>query len=137
MLYSTIYSSFIFLAMNGRLYWLLLLLTLTHPDVSAQAQTLPSRLPQPLALPDTIAAPLTLRIICASSVSPGNEPLWVVDGRLVHTSRVKEIAPGNITKIRVLKGTQATAIYGFQAIHGAILVTTRRAASHYKKRPVN
>jgi len=64
--------------------------------------------------------------------SIGNtDPLWIVDGI--------RMGPGNHLNIRdvesveVLKDASAAAIYGAQAAHGVILVTTKRGKAQDEK----
>ena len=74
-----------------------------------------------------------------SSISAGNEPLWVVDGMPINTqdnswasaagttiSMVADINPADIEDIQVLKDASASAMYGSRATNGVILVTTKR-----------
>ena len=80
----------------------------------------------------------------ASSLSSNNQPLFVVDGIPVNNdtdSRTNtnsiagnmnidygnsgaEINPDDIASISVLKGANATALYGSRAANGAIIITT-------------
>jgi TonB-linked SusC/RagA family outer membrane protein len=87
-----------------------------------------------------------------SSLSGSNEPLYVVDGlpynntsfstnvfasggisgpsmenRYVDfTNRAADINPDDIESITILKGPEATSLYGVDASNGAIIVTTKR-----------
>lgn len=88
-----------------------------------------------------------------NSLSLSNSPLFVVDGVLIdnntfsqssgqgtgiglasdganhnndYTNRVADLNPSDIESITVLKGPEATALYGSQASSGAILITTKR-----------
>ncbi len=88
-----------------------------------------------------------------NSLSLSNSPLFVVDGVLIdnstlsqasnggtgiglasdganhnndYTNRVADLSPNDIESITVLKGPEATALYGSQASSGAILITTKR-----------
>lgn len=92
-----------------------------------------------------------------NSLSLSNEPLFVVDGIIVdnqtvnetsgggqgiglasdrpnrnndYTNRIADINPNDIESITVLKGPEATALYGSQASSGAIVITTRKAKSN-------
>lgn len=88
------------------------------------------------------AAP-TIHIRGAGSIS-GTEPLWIIDG--------VKMDPGNqfdlddVESMEILKDASAAAIYGIQAAHGVILVTTKRGkgeakitfkTSISKRQPVN
>jgi len=88
-----------------------------------------------------------------NSLSLSNSPLFVVDGVLIdnstlnqasnggtdvglasdlpnknndYTNRIADLNPNDIESITVLKGPEATALYGSQASSGAIIITTRK-----------
>lgn len=81
----------------------------------------------------------------ASSMSGDNQPLFVVDGipinnitdtrtnqigiasnmNLDYGNGAAEINPDDIESISVLKGANATALYGSRAANGAIIITTK------------
>ncbi|HEV8283288.1 MAG TPA: SusC/RagA family TonB-linked outer membrane protein [Chitinophagaceae bacterium] len=88
-----------------------------------------------------------------NSTSGTNQPLFVVDGVIVdnnsfnsnsyggagvglasdganrnvdNTNRIADINPNDIESITVLKGPEATALYGSQASSGAIVITTKK-----------
>ena len=75
-----------------------------------------------------------------SSISAGNEPLYVVDGLPVIStdisqkggyqgnalSGVADINPSDIETIEVLKDASASALYGSRASNGVILITTKK-----------
>ena len=92
-----------------------------------------------------------------NSLSLSNEPLFVVDGVIMdnqtmnqtssggsglglasdranrdndYTNRIADLNPADIESVTVLKGPEATALYGSQASSGAILITTRRAKTN-------
>ncbi len=80
-------------------------------------------------------------------MSGSNSPLIVVDGLPVsnntfhqgllasdlpnrnndYTNRAADINPDDIESINILKGPEATALYGIEAGSGAIIITTKRA----------
>jgi TonB-linked SusC/RagA family outer membrane protein len=88
-----------------------------------------------------------------NSLSLSNQPLFVVDGVVMdnetlsqtggaattglasdrpnrnddYTNRMADLNPNDIESITVLKGPEATALYGSQASSGAIIITTKRA----------
>lgn len=83
----------------------------------------------------------TVRIRGTSSISAGNEPLYVIDGIPILTSAsdisssaakgtaqnpLASINPNDISSIEVLKDASAAAIYGARAANGVILITTKR-----------
>ncbi len=77
----------------------------------------------------------TVRIRGASSITAGNEPLYVVDGIAVmsgdqsyfsNTSNaLGMINPSDIESVSVLKDASAAAIYGSRASNGVIIITTK------------
>lgn len=95
-----------------------------------------------------------------NSMSGTNQPLFVVDGVIAdnttfnsnsqggsgvglasdgnnrnidNTNRIADLNPNDIETITVLKGPEATALYGSQASSGAILITTKKAKATGKK----
>jgi TonB-linked SusC/RagA family outer membrane protein len=85
-----------------------------------------------------------------NSMSLNNQPLFVVDGVLRDnstidaasnvpaaagqnntsndfTNRIADINPNDIESVTVLKGPEATVLYGSSASNGAIIITTKRA----------
>lgn len=91
-----------------------------------------------------------------NSLSLSNSPLFVVDGIILdnttinetsnggsgvglasdrpnrnndYTNRIADINPNDIESVTILKGPEATALYGSQASSGAIIITTKKAAT--------
>lgn len=64
-------------------------------------------------------------IVCAPSLNHKNEPLYILDGVLSNSKQVAKINPNDIEEIKVLKGTDATSLYGNQAINGVVVITTK------------
>ena len=89
-----------------------------------------------------------------NSLSGNNQPLFIVDGIILdnsvinenssggsgiglasdlpnrnndYTNRIADINPNDIETVTVLKGPEATALYGSQASSGAIVITTKKA----------
>lgn len=92
-----------------------------------------------------------------NSLSQNNQPLFVVDGVIIdnttldessqggtgvglasdrpnrnndYANRISDINPNDIENVTVLKGPEATALYGSQASSGAIIITTKKAKSN-------
>ncbi|MFM7852598.1 MAG: carboxypeptidase-like regulatory domain-containing protein, partial [Flammeovirgaceae bacterium] len=79
-----------------------------------------------------------------SSIGNDTQPLWVVNGVPINTStndintdfrdgqvsptRFLDLDPNNIESMSVLRGLQATTLYGSQGRNGVILVTTKTGA---------
>jgi TonB-linked SusC/RagA family outer membrane protein len=89
-----------------------------------------------------------------NTISGTNQPLFVVDGIILdnqtfnsnsqggsgiglasdgnnrsndNTNRIADLNPNDIENVTVLKGPEATALYGSQASSGAIVITTKKA----------
>lgn len=68
----------------------------------------------------------SLRIRGGQSLSGDVSPLYVVDGT---PSGSFDINPDDVQDITVLKGANATALFGDAAVNGAIVITTKKAAA--------
>ncbi len=66
-----------------------------------------------------------------SSLTSGNQPLYVIDGfpivpdEDVSSNPLSDIDPGQIKSVEVLKDASATAIYGARGSNGVIIITTK------------
>ncbi|KAB1154015.1 SusC/RagA family TonB-linked outer membrane protein [Flavobacterium luteum] len=66
-----------------------------------------------------------------SSLTSGNQPLYVIDGfpiipdENVSSNPLSDLDPGQIKSIEVLKDASATAIYGARGSNGVIIITTK------------
>ena len=82
---------------------------------------------------------VTIRIRGATSISSGNDPLYVIDGiplantqtsnRNIGENRVNgmsQINPYDIESIEILKDAAATSIFGARGANGVILIKTKR-----------
>lgn len=58
----------------------------------------------------------------------GENPLIVVDGVPTANTSLDDISPDDIKSIDVLKGPNASALYGFRGANGVIMVTTVRGS---------
>ncbi|GMN11310.1 TonB-dependent receptor [Croceitalea sp. MTPC9] len=76
-------------------------------------------------------AGISVRVRGITSISGGNEPLYVIDGVPFFNSDVRglngisSINPNDIESIQVLKDASSTAIYGSRGANGVVLVTTK------------
>jgi TonB-dependent starch-binding outer membrane protein SusC len=70
-------------------------------------------------------ASLNVRVRGASSISAGNDPLYIIDG-MQFVGGVSDFNPNDIESMEVLKDAAATAIYGSRGANGVILITTKR-----------
>lgn len=72
------------------------------------------------------ANPTNRIIICAPSHSSLlKEPLYIIDDVVVNSRQFSKINANDIREIKVLKGNEATPIYGNKAINGAIVIITK------------
>lgn len=59
-----------------------------------------------------------------NSISSNNQPLYVVDG-ILYDEMPKELQQDNIESMDVLKGADATSVYGTRAANGAVVIKTK------------
>ncbi|MDD6363821.1 MAG: TonB-dependent receptor [Bacteroidales bacterium] len=71
---------------------------------------------------------ISVRVRGTSSVSSGNDPLYIVDGIPVEGA-LNSLSPSDIETITVLKDASSAAIYGSRASNGVVLITTRTGKS--------
>jgi TonB-dependent SusC/RagA subfamily outer membrane receptor len=57
------------------------------------------------------------------------ELLFIVDGKVSSSEIIKRIGPNDIENINVVKGNQATALYGQKGSNGVIIITTKHPHS--------
>jgi len=87
---------------------------------------------------------LSIRVRGASSITAGNEPLYVIDGLPINNTPTVSLSgygtggnanpknplnslnPNDIKSIEILKDASATAIYGSRGANGVVLITTKR-----------
>ena len=69
--------------------------------------------------------PQNFRIICARTITNQEEPLYIIDEVIVNSKQFSKINPNNIESIKVLKGIEATSLYGTKASNGAVVITTK------------
>ncbi len=81
----------------------------------------------------------SVRIRGVSSISAGNEPLYVVDG-MPYSSEMNQnsnpllfINPADIESISILKDASSTAIYGSRGSNGVVLITTKKGSYNKTK----
>jgi uncharacterized protein (TIGR02231 family) len=66
-----------------------------------------------------------------SSLNKNSVPLYVVNGEIMQPDQFQKIDPKNIKSMDILKGAEATSVYGSPAENGAILVTLKDVLSDY------
>ena len=69
-------------------------------------------------------AGLTIRIRGSSSISAGNDPLYVVDG--IPMTDISSYSPNDIESISILKDAASASIYGTRAANGVVVITTKK-----------
>lgn len=82
----------------------------------------------------------SIRIRGSSSITAGNEPLYVIDGVIINSNPgelnaggaagaslnpLAAINPGDIQSIEILKDASAASLYGARATNGVVLITTK------------
>lgn len=72
-------------------------------------------------------AGLTVRIRGSSSISAGNDPLYVVDG--IPMTDISTFSPNDIESMSVLKDAASAAIYGTRAANGVVVITTKKGSA--------
>ncbi|MCI6550955.1 MAG: SusC/RagA family TonB-linked outer membrane protein [Prevotella sp.] len=122
---------------------------LARSDMSSLDQMLEGRIPDLLVSNNSaeVGVAPKIRIRGTSTLIGNREPLWVVDGIIIHDpvdvspeelndpdyvnrvgNAIAGINPQDIDRIDVLKDAAATAIYGTKAANGVIVVTTKRGS---------
>ncbi len=92
-----------------------------------------------------VGGSVKVRLRGDKSIQGNNQPLYVIDGVPMSNNPVENITssntisdygdgisnlnPNDIESITVLRGATSAALYGSQAANGAILITTKKAAS--------
>jgi TonB-linked SusC/RagA family outer membrane protein len=90
---------------------------------------------------------MSVKIRGASSITAGNDPLYVIDGMPVNNlapvtgsgagfvatpnprNPLNSLNPADIESIEILKDASATAIYGSRGSNGVVIITTRKGKS--------
>jgi len=94
----------------------------------------------------TPGAGITVNVRGLSSISAGNQPLYVIDGVPMLTGDLSQIGfegqgldaiadlnPNDIESIEILKDASAAAIYGTRAANGVVLITTKSGGNEKTK----
>ncbi|MEG1236323.1 MAG: von Willebrand factor type A domain-containing protein [Flavobacterium sp.] len=71
-----------------------------------------------------LAAP-SAAIRGVGSISPKNEPMYIVDGVPVKADQMAKINPNDIDDVKVLKDESAASLYGSKAANGAVVIVTK------------
>jgi TonB-dependent starch-binding outer membrane protein SusC len=86
---------------------------------------------------------VSIRVRGGSSITGGNEPLYVIDGFPVtatssaagtatgaEVNPLASLNPNDIESIDILKDASATAIYGSRGANGVVIITTKKGKSN-------
>jgi TonB-dependent SusC/RagA subfamily outer membrane receptor len=73
-------------------------------------------------------APANVLIRGAATMKAGEQPLYLVNG-LPFSGRISDLNPADIQEMKVLKGPEATGIYGSRASGGVVLITLKNNAT--------
>lgn len=65
----------------------------------------------------------SIQIRGMSSINKDQQPLYIVDGKLV--DKINDINPDKVASVNVMKDSSAAAIYGSRAINGVIIIKTK------------
>ncbi|MDQ1167171.1 VWA domain-containing protein [Flavobacterium sp. SORGH_AS_0622] len=60
-----------------------------------------------------------------ASVSPKNEPMYIIDGVPAKANQMAKINPNDIDNVSVLKDQAATSLYGTKGSNGVVIVSTK------------
>ena len=93
-------------------------ITFTKPKDTIPNVKVSSNLVQPTARASLIRS-------CATSISVAKEPIYILDGDIINSKQFSKLNPNDIEEIKVLKGNDATSLYGNQAINGVVIITTK------------
>lgn len=117
------------------------------PGMTSIDQALEGQIPELLLMTNSgeVGATPRIRVRGTSSLIGNREPLWVLDGFILHDpvnvsnedlnnpdyinligNAIAGINPEDIERIDVLKDAAATALYGTKAANGVIVVTTKK-----------
>lgn len=61
-----------------------------------------------------------------SSTYTNGEPLWVIDNKIVEAKIIRDFDSKKIKSMKVIKGAEATAIYGSKASNGVVIISTKK-----------
>lgn len=70
---------------------------------------------------------------CMLSITKNEYPLCVLDDEIVDRKSLEQLDSNTIKSINILKGSQASALYGTQAINGVIIIKTKNLSRKEKR----
>ncbi|WP_053977797.1 DUF4139 domain-containing protein [Mangrovimonas xylaniphaga] len=69
---------------------------------------------------------LDVNIRGINSISNYSEPLYVLDGVPISEKEFENISPNSIASVEILKGSEASGLYGSRASDGVIMISTKK-----------
>ncbi|WP_035647969.1 VWA domain-containing protein [Flavobacterium sp. ASV13] len=73
-----------------------------------------------------VASPSSTTVIRGNAtISPKNEPMYIIDGVPAKANQMAKINPNDIKDLKVLKDEAATSIYGSKASNGVVVISTK------------
>ncbi|MDR2235233.1 MAG: TonB-dependent receptor plug domain-containing protein [Chryseobacterium sp.] len=80
-----------------------------------------------------------IRIRGASSIGGTKSPLYVVDGKVIEGKEglFNALDSENIKEVKVLKGFEASSLYGSKASEGVVIITTKKGLSKAELEKIN
>ncbi|WP_026727970.1 VWA domain-containing protein [Flavobacterium denitrificans] len=73
----------------------------------------------------SVAPSQSIAIRGNASISPKNEPLYIIDGVPAKANQMAKINPNDIQDLKVLKDDAATSVYGSKASNGVVVISTK------------
>ncbi|SKB95397.1 TonB-linked outer membrane protein, SusC/RagA family [Sphingobacterium nematocida] len=119
------------------------------PGMNSIEQALEGRVPELVYMTNSgeVGSTPRIRVRGTSTILGNREPLWVLDGFIMHDpvnitndelndpdyinligNAIQGINPQDIERVDILKDASATALYGTRAANGVIVVTTKKGA---------
>nr|WP_298998502.1 TonB-dependent receptor plug domain-containing protein [uncultured Allomuricauda sp.] len=73
----------------------------------------------------------TFAITCLSTMNENNQPLYIVDGTPVTDKEiVQNIDPDDVISVDILKGEEASTLYGKSGSNGVVIIQTKNEKTH-------
>lgn len=93
-------------------------ITFTKPKDTIPNVKVSSNFVQPTARASLIRS-------CATSISVAKEPIYILDGDIINSKQFSRLNPNDIKEIKVLKGNDATSLYGNKAVNGVVVIISK------------
>lgn len=69
----------------------------------------------------------------ASAAPEAQSPLYIVDGEIMDAFNLQSLKADKIDNMAVLKGPEASALYGSRGMNGVIIITTKEYKAKEEK----